>query len=398
MKKNLRVLIIEDSENDILLLLRELEKNDYQVDYQCVETAPEMRAVLESTPLDLILCDFSLPQFQAMQALKFLHESGRDLPFIIVSGTIGEETAVEALKAGAHDFIVKGNYARLGPAIEREMRDVKIRQERKSAIEALQRSEKHYRMLFESNPHPMWVYDVEHLRFLAVNNAAVNHYGYRRDEFLSMTIKDIRPPEDLPDLMEHLETLEEDDQISSGWRHRLKDGTLIHVEITSHAIQWLGRNARLVLAHDITERKNAEEALQQRDAELEQRNAELMRLYRASEALLIGALDELSDLAQTIVQTVLREFQQSNCSLLLLKQTTGDLERVAVAGPYARQVGDAILSLHKPGLVAKAVRTGQIINAPDVTKEAEYAPNWELARSELSFHSRSAAMSSARWM
>lgn len=383
MKKNLRVLIIEDSENDILLLLRELEKNDYQVDYQCVETAPEMQAILESTPLDLILCDFSLPQFRAMQALNILHESGRDLPFIIVSGTIGEETAVEALKAGAHDFIVKGNYARLGPAIERELRDVKIRQERKSAIEALQRSENHYRMLFESNPHPMWVYDVEHLRFLAVNDAAVKHYGYSRDEFLNMTISDLRPPEDLPALRKHLDTLKEDDQISSGWRHRRKDGTLIHVEITSHAIQWLERNARLVLAHDITERKKAEEALQQRDAELEQRNAELMRLYRASEALLIGALDELSELAQTIVQTVLREFQQSNCSLLLLKQTTGDLERVAVAGPYARQVGGAVLNLHKPGLVAKAVRTGQIINAPDVTKEDEYAPNWELARSEL---------------
>ncbi|MBI3169334.1 MAG: GAF domain-containing protein [Chloroflexi bacterium] len=383
MKKDLRVLLIEDTENDVILLLRELEKNGYQVDYQRIETAPEMRDALENNHFDLILCDYSLPHFQAMQALTILKDSGIDLPFIIVSGTIGEETAVEALKAGAHDFIVKGNYARLSPAIERELRDAEFRRERKSAIEALQRSEEHYRMLFESNPHPMWVYDIETLQFLAVNKAAITHYGYSHRQFLSMTLKDIRPPEDIPLLLNDIENSGEGDQVPTEWRHRKKDGTLIHVEITSHSILWLDRKARLVLAHDITERKQAELLLKQRDKELELRNIELMRLYRASEALLTGALDELAELAQTIVQTVLREFEQSNCSLLLLNPNTGDLERVAVAGPYAKEVSNAALNLKMPGLVAKALRTSQIINAADVLKEEEYAPNWGAARSEL---------------
>lgn len=383
MKKNLRVLLIEDSEADELLLLRELNKYGYQVDYQRVQTAHELHAALENSQWNLILCDYSMPQFNAMRALEILKDSGRDVPFIIVSGTIGEETAVQALKAGAHDFIVKGNYARLNPAIERELRDAESRRERRAVIEALQRSEEHYRMLFEANPHPMWVYDIESLQFLAVNEAALIHYGYSRDEFLNMTIKDIRQPEDLPALMKHLENLNKDDQIFSSSRHRRKDGTIIDVEITSHTIQWLGRNARLVLAHDVTERKKAEEALRQRDAELEMRNAELMRLYRASEALLTGALDELPELAQTIVQTILQEFEQSNCSLLLLNHATGDLDRVAVAGPYAQEVSNASLNLNKPGLVSKALRTSQIINASDVLEEKEYAPNWEFARSEL---------------
>ncbi|MCK6583739.1 MAG: GAF domain-containing protein [Anaerolineales bacterium] len=383
MKKNLRVLLIEDTEADELLLLREMNKYGYQVDYQRIETAAEMQAALDNHEWDLILCDYSLPQFHAMQALKILKDSGRDLPFIIVSGTIGEETAVEALKAGAHDFIVKGNYARLNPAIEREMRDAEFRRERRAAIEALQRSEEHYRMLFKANPHPMWVYDAESLQFLAVNEAAISHYGYSHEEFLGMTIKDIRPDEDVSKLVNHIENLGGRDQFSSEWLHRKKDGTLIHVEITSHRILWLERKARLVLALDITERKRAEESLKQRDKELELRNTELLRLYRASEALLTGALDELPELAQTIVQTILQEFEQSNCSLLLLNQETGDLERVAVAGPYARAVSNASLNLNKPGLVAKALRTLQIINAPNVLMEEEYAPNWEFARSEL---------------
>lgn len=383
MAKKINILIIEDTEDDLLLLLRELEKNEYQVEYQRIETASEFRTALENSQLDLILCDYSLPHMQAMQALKILNESGRDLPFIIVSGTIGEETAVEALKAEAHDFIVKGNYARLSPAIERELREAKSRHERQTAIKALQNSEKHYRMLFEANPHPMWVYDIEGLQFLAVNEAAIIHYGYGLDEFLSMTIKDIRPPEDIPNLLEHIESLGENDQIVSKWRHRKKDGAIIHVEITSHIIQWLERPARLVLAHDITERIQTESSLEQRDRELELRNIELMRLYRASEALLTGALDELSELAQTIVDTVLQEFEQSNCSLFLLNQETGDLDRVAVAGPYTEEVRNAVLNINKPGLVAKALRTSQIINAPNVLIEEGYIPNWGAARSEL---------------
>lgn len=133
---------------------------------------------------------------------------------------------------------------------------------RKQAENALRDSEARYRTMFQSNPHPMWVYDMETLRFLAVNDAAVVHYGYSLEQFLSMTIKDIRPPEDVPRLLETIAHLARTGLNHSGiWRHLKQDGTVIDVEITSHGLNFDGRNARLVMVHDITERKKAEEKL-----------------------------------------------------------------------------------------------------------------------------------------
>ena len=105
----LRVLFVEDSENDTALVLRELKRIGYEVETGRVETADAMRAALKDREWDVIICDYSLPSFDAPRALEVLQASGKDLPFIILSGTIGEETAVAVMKAGAHDFLLKGN-------------------------------------------------------------------------------------------------------------------------------------------------------------------------------------------------------------------------------------------------------------------------------------------------
>jgi len=127
--------------------------------------------------------------------------------------------------------------------------------------EALRKSEAQYRLLFESNPQAMWVYDLETLRFLAVNDAALHHYGYSRAEFLEMNIREIRPPEDVQ-LLENYLALENPDLNHAGeWRHRKKDGTIINVDITKNRLNFGGRAAEFVLVHDITERKKAETAL-----------------------------------------------------------------------------------------------------------------------------------------
>src|SRR5215208_6006995 len=131
MGTHLRILLIEDSEDDARLVLREIQRSGYDVEFERVETADAMRAALARQTWDLVICDFSLPHFSAPKALDLLKKSGFDIPFIIVSGTIGEESAVNALKAGAHDFIIKGNYARLLPAIQRELKEAEIRRERR---------------------------------------------------------------------------------------------------------------------------------------------------------------------------------------------------------------------------------------------------------------------------
>ena len=138
----------------------------------------------------------------------------------------------------------------------------------KRAEDALRESEASFRLLFADNPHPMWVYDLETLQFLEVNEAAVTHYGYSRDEFLGMRITDIRPAEDIPRLMEDLTKPRGDLDLGHDWRHRLKDGRIIDVEISSHTLSFVGRPAALVLAKDITERKRAEEALRESEERL----------------------------------------------------------------------------------------------------------------------------------
>jgi PAS domain S-box-containing protein len=127
--------------------------------------------------------------------------------------------------------------------------------------EALRKSEAQYRLLFESNPQPMWVYDLSTLRFLAVNDAAISHYGYSRSEFLEMSIMDIRPEDDVQLLREYIASGNPELDHAGVWRHRKKDGTVINVEITSNRVNFAGRAAEFVLANDITVRKKAEDAL-----------------------------------------------------------------------------------------------------------------------------------------
>jgi two-component system, cell cycle sensor histidine kinase and response regulator CckA len=159
MNTKLRVLVIEDLEDDMLLMLRELRRGGYTLDYLRAETSEEMAAALNRQDWDIVIADYTLPMFSAPEALKLLQQRQLDLPFIIVSGTIGEETAVTAMKAGAHDYIIKGQLTRLLPAVERELREAEERRRRQETELALQESEaalrqsqQQYQALAEASP------------------------------------------------------------------------------------------------------------------------------------------------------------------------------------------------------------------------------------------------------
>ena len=143
--KVLRALIADDSENDVFFLLRELRKAGYELVYERVSTAPDMRAALERQTWDIVISDYEMPRFGGFEALQLLKESGHDLPFILVSAVVSEETAVAAMKAGAHDYLMKRKLARLAPAIERELREAQTRLARKAAEKALRQSEEQLR-------------------------------------------------------------------------------------------------------------------------------------------------------------------------------------------------------------------------------------------------------------
>ena len=140
MKTPLRVLAVEDSEDDTMLLVSEITRGGYQPEYERVETPDDMRNALSSKEWDVVISDYVMPQFSGLEALEVLKESGFDMPFIIVSGKIGEDIAVDAMKAGAHDYIIKGNLARLVPAIRRELSDAETRRQRRLADEALRKA------------------------------------------------------------------------------------------------------------------------------------------------------------------------------------------------------------------------------------------------------------------
>ncbi|MBC7910950.1 MAG: PAS domain S-box protein, partial [Pyrinomonadaceae bacterium] len=201
----------------------------------------------------------------------------------MVTGEPNISQMPEIVRAGAYDFISKPvSKDILIRAVARAVENKRLSDEKleleielKKHTEQLEtlvaertvelrESEKRYRLLFESNPQPMWVYDHQTLAFLAVNDAAIRHYGYSREEFLAMTLKDIRPAEAVPALLDELAQMSGLFEVASGPRqHRKKDGTLIDVEITTHTLDFDDRKAGLALVTDVSERKAAEAELRQ---------------------------------------------------------------------------------------------------------------------------------------
>jgi PAS domain S-box-containing protein len=270
----LRLLLVEDSEADAELLLAELRRSGFHTVLKRVDSETELRESLAAESWEIVLCDHGLPSFSSMEALRLVRDTGSDIPFVVLSGTIGEEAAVEALKAGARDVVLKTNLARLGPVVDRELREAENRrlQERERSElqtrlvrlnEELRASELQYRLLFEHNPQPMLVYDRRTLEIATGNDALVDRYGYSRQELLSMTIKDLVVPEDVDELVGFLRSTPDGVQPepagTSGraWRHRYKDGTIIDVEVTSANLMLGDRDRRIALYHNVTERNRA---------------------------------------------------------------------------------------------------------------------------------------------
>ena len=261
MARPLRVLIVHDSAAETETLLRALRAGGFDPAHSRLDTAPALAAALDRATWELILAARPLPSFTASHALRMVRERGLDTPFIIISAIPDDELAVEAMREGANDYLMKGALGRLGAAVDRELRESSARAAHRHALEQLRQNEARYRLLFENSPLPKWLFDNETLRILEVNNAAVHHYGYSRAELLRMTVRDIRPPEDVPRLLERLQNRGAGISDDGIWRHRKKDGTVIDVQVTSTEFPLAGRPARLVVAEDVTHRRKSEEAL-----------------------------------------------------------------------------------------------------------------------------------------
>jgi two-component system, cell cycle sensor histidine kinase and response regulator CckA len=339
----LRILLIEDSDDDAFLIERELRRGLPVASLRRVQDAPAMREALNGGDFDVVVSDWSLPSFGASGALDVVRQQDVDLPFIITSGTIDEQTAVAALRAGAHDFILKTNLARLVPAIEREVRESKGRAARRRAEQELRASEARYSELFENSPVPMWVVDRTTYQFLAVNGAAVKQYDYGREEFAKMTLADLRPPEDVAAMQLAIANPPEMSRLA---RHRKRDGSLITVEIQAHDFSFEGRPARLASLHDITPRLQAEESLRKSEEQLRQ-----SQKLDAIGSLAGGIAHDFNNMLSVIL---------SYASLLLGELKPGDslrsdVEEISRAGQRASEMTRQLLAFSRKQMLQPRV-------------------------------------------
>ena len=262
MSAPLHVLLIENSEVDAELILIHLRRSGFQCQPVVVGGRDQFVEQLGRFSFDVVLADYCLPGWTGMDAFAAMRQAGHDVPFILVTGILAEEVALECVKAGVTDYVLKDHLARLPVVVARALEERAVRDARNLMVEALRQSEANSLLLFAHNPLPMWVFDSRTLQFIHVNDAAVRHYGYDVTEFLQMTAADLHPSDELPRLVAALREPLLPEQHSAQWRHRRKDGSVIDVEMYVDHMEYSGRAAVLVVAKDITIRKRAEEEKQ----------------------------------------------------------------------------------------------------------------------------------------
>jgi PAS domain S-box-containing protein len=314
MGERLNLLLIEDNEADGLLLIHELRRSGFDVDVERIQTADELQAALTRRSWDAIVSDYRLPTFSAPHALDLVQQSGLDLPFIVVSGLIGEETAVEMMRAGAHDYLMKDNLNRLAEALRREIREAQVRKKRKQAEIALRESEERFRMLFERSNDAIFIINKKTGEYLDANNAAVRLTGKTLEEIKTLSIFDVIPI-----------GTDKRFSLASTAKDTIDFGEVSYIQpdggTRTALLSVLPINENFIygIAHDITDRKLSEEALKRRARELE-------ALYHTS--LEINAQTDLMPMLHTIVEQAAKLLNTRMGGLYLMQVDTNVLKLV----------------------------------------------------------------------
>ncbi|HMK27282.1 MAG TPA: PAS domain S-box protein [Chitinophagaceae bacterium] len=268
MDHHLKILHLEDLASDAELVARSLKKGGIEGEIFVVSDKTGFMNALNTFSPDIIISDHSLPSLDSHEALEIIKEMGIRVPVILVTATVSEEYAASMIKDGASDYILKDRLQRLPNAVKAAIEKHKLESEQKEATELLVASEKKYKLLFEKNPVPMWMVSRSTLGIIAVNDAAIKHYGYTKEEFLKLKTTDLRPKEEINKYLVHIKETGYENSSSGIWRHKKKNGTIIIVEIIAHDVVYEDLPVRLVLANDVTQKIKAEaELAEQRRAQ-----------------------------------------------------------------------------------------------------------------------------------
>ncbi len=310
MKQRLKILHLEDMSADAEMVERELRKANIQFDKLLVSNRTDFVNALTRFSPDIILSDHSLPSFDSHEALFIVKEMGIKAPFILVTATVSEEYAVNIIKEGAYDYILKDRLQRLPNAVISAIYHFQLEEERKEAINILRSSERKYKLIFESNPMPMWMFSRSESGIIDVNEAATMHYGYLREDFLRMRPSSLSADGDMAAVY-----------TPGVFRHKRSDGSLIMVDIATHDVVYEGQPVVLVLANDVTIKMHAEDELARYRAQQQKIITETSIQVQEKEREEIGK--ELHDnINQILASTKLYlehaiEEQNGNCPELL---------------------------------------------------------------------------------
>jgi PAS domain S-box-containing protein/putative nucleotidyltransferase with HDIG domain len=358
MERTLQVLIVEDSESDAGLILRQLERAGYVPIHERVETAEDMSAALEGREWDAVIADYTMPRFDAPSALNLVQERGRDIPFIVVSGTVGEDTAVAMVKAGAHDYVMKNDLVRLGPTVQRELADAEVRRERRRVAEALSRSEEKFRELVENLNDVIFTVDA-HGRFTYSSRAIEQLIGYRVSEIVGHPSFRFIHADDLPHLAASFERTLAGQLEPCEFRGIAKDGAIRHVRVSSRLVIEQGQVVGVTgVMADISDRKRAEATLRRRLAELEAVHTVSAFLRTAQ------TLDEALPI---LLDQTLAALGTDAGAIWLYHPASNDL-RVAVSRGFFRELDDPPM---KPGegIAGTVFVSGQAHLSPDFAND-----------------------------
>jgi diguanylate cyclase (GGDEF)-like protein/PAS domain S-box-containing protein len=266
MSTTLRVLVIDDSDDDYALMLRELKHGGYAPIHRRVDTPEALNAALDNQEWDIILGDYTMPELKGMQALAVVRSRGMDVPFIFVSGTIGEDTAVAAMRAGAQDYVIKGNLKRLVPAVERELREVTLRRERAHAEQARRAMEARFRDILTIAADAIIGID-EHQHITIFNQGAESIFGYQAQEILGQPLDRLLPPRLTQVHRRHIQQFSRGPNVARRMnKHgevfgRRKNGEEFIAEASISKLSEDSKSTYTVILRDITERKRTEQEL-----------------------------------------------------------------------------------------------------------------------------------------
>jgi two-component system sensor histidine kinase UhpB len=258
----LRVLFVEDMEEDVILMVRELKRGGFEPTWKRVDTEPDMEAAMRDK-WDIVISDYSMPMFSAVDALEMVKRQNDQIPFIIVSGAIGEQTAVEVMKAGAQDYFLKSSIARLPIAVERELRDALVRRKQRASSAALREMQARFYAFMNAAPMPAWIKDAE-LRYLYVNPAQSAFFGMTPSDMIGLSDFDLMSSGAAQNAQEHdrlvLESKREmhTQETIFDANHNPKIMDVVRFPIGSD-----GKSLAAGLAMDVTERVNSQKELEQ---------------------------------------------------------------------------------------------------------------------------------------